>query len=57
MVAKQKPHYVYAMKDTILDPIVLNPKARAGVIVLCEHASNHVPEGYANLGLSDEDLE
>lgn len=42
---------------TFLEPIIINPDVRSGVIILCEHASNHVPEAYAKLGLSDEDLQ
>lgn len=42
---------------TDLKPITLNPDARSGVIVLCEHASNHIPADYAQLGLAAEDLE
>lgn len=41
---------------TFLEPITINPDVRSGVIILCEHASNHVPEAYAKLGLNDEDL-
>lgn len=38
-------------------PTILNPEARTGVILVCDHASNHIPEGYENLGLSFDDLE
>lgn len=31
--------------------------ASAALLLLCEHASNHVPARYANLGLSDEALQ
>ena len=33
----------------------LNPKGRGPVLLLCEHASNHVPDRYQDLGLSPED--
>ncbi|WP_371225460.1 N-formylglutamate amidohydrolase [Roseovarius sp. 2305UL8-3] len=32
----------------------LNPKGLGPVVILCEHASNHIPERYDGLGLSDE---
>ncbi|MBV1901746.1 MAG: N-formylglutamate amidohydrolase, partial [Kordiimonadaceae bacterium] len=54
---KQNPDCGKTVKVNNLDPIILNKKARGGVVVLCEHASNRVPEGYASLGLSDEELE
>jgi len=34
--------------------VVLNPKGCAQVLLVCEHASNHIPERYAGLGLTDE---
>ena len=34
----------------------LNPEGRADIVLLCEHASNHVPAIYANLGLSPDDM-
>ncbi len=33
----------------------LNPKGLGPVVILCEHASNHIPERYDGLGLSDAD--
>ncbi len=42
---------------TDLEPIIINPDVRSGVVILCEHASNHIPEAYANLGLNGADLE
>lgn len=35
---------------------VFNPEGTASVLLICEHASNHVPPGYASLGLSAHDL-
>lgn len=35
----------------------LNPNGKANIVFICEHASNHIPEEYDNLGLSDEQLE
>jgi len=39
-----------------LEPEIINPSGRGGIILLCDHASNHVPEGFFNLGLTDDDL-
>ncbi len=33
-----------------------NPDGRSDIVLLCEHASNHIPIEYGGLGLSDEDL-
>lgn len=33
--------------------VVLNPDARAGVVLICDHATNHVPAAYDSLGLED----
>ncbi len=33
----------------------LNPKGKGPVVILCEHASNHIPERYGDLGLSAQD--
>ena len=35
----------------------LNPNGKANIVFICEHASNHIPDEYDNLGLSDEQLE
>lgn len=35
---------------------LLNPTGRANLILLCEHASNHIPARYDNLGLNDAEL-
>ena len=32
---------------------VINPKGRTRVLLVCEHASNHIPDRYAGLGLTD----
>ena len=34
----------------------VNPAGRSPVILVCEHASNHIPADYAGLGLGDADL-
>jgi predicted N-formylglutamate amidohydrolase len=36
---------------------VVNPHGRARVVLLCEHASNHIPARFANLGLPPEQLQ
>jgi len=45
------------MSETSVQPEILKGDATAGLIILCEHASNHVPDGYQQLGLPDEELE
>lgn len=35
---------------------ILNDTGRAPFVLICEHASNHVPSEYARLGLDDEQL-
>ncbi len=45
---------VYLMTTSPVQPEILNPEARTGLIILCDHASNFVPEGFDNLGLSDD---
>lgn len=35
--------------------IVENPMGQGGVLILCEHASNHIPEHLSGLGLSEAD--
>lgn len=35
---------------------IVNPDAPCPLLIVCDHASNHVPDGMNNLGLSDEDL-
>lgn len=34
----------------------INPNGKANIVFLCEHASNHIPPEYDNLGLTDEQL-
>ncbi|MBE1281992.1 MAG: N-formylglutamate amidohydrolase [Rhodobacteraceae bacterium] len=34
---------------------ILNPEGQGRAVILCEHASNHVPDDYDGLGLADED--
>jgi predicted N-formylglutamate amidohydrolase len=36
---------------------VVNPDGASPVVLLCEHASNHIPASYARLGLSEADLQ
>jgi predicted N-formylglutamate amidohydrolase len=40
----------------ILKPEILNPLGRAKVVLICDHASNHVPEDYDSLGLNSHYL-
>jgi len=35
----------------------LNIDGDADIILICEHASNHIPEEYENLGLTEDDLQ
>ncbi len=40
------------------EPIeIINGNARSGLVLICEHASRHIPAEYAGLGLSDANLE
>ena len=36
---------------------IINPDGMADIILISEHASNHIPDEYNNLGLSKELLE
>ncbi len=45
------------MTTNTIDPIILHPKSREGVIIICDHASNHIPDGYDNLGLEADVLD
>lgn len=45
------------MPHTMEQPVLINPDAKAGVIFFCDHATNHVPQGYDNLGLEDQYLQ
>jgi predicted N-formylglutamate amidohydrolase len=45
------------MSDDWPDAIeVLNPSGVSDVVLVCEHASNHIPAEYAGLGLTPHDL-
>ncbi|MFQ5348264.1 MAG: N-formylglutamate amidohydrolase [Rhodothalassiaceae bacterium] len=35
-----------------IEPDILSPQGRGGVLILCEHASNHIPGAFDGLGLS-----
>ncbi|QQP92853.1 N-formylglutamate amidohydrolase (plasmid) [Skermanella sp. TT6] len=34
----------------------VNPSGASEIVLICEHASNHIPQEYGRLGLSDADL-
>lgn len=36
---------------------IINPNGKANIVLVSEHASNHIPSEYKNLGLSEEQLE
>jgi predicted N-formylglutamate amidohydrolase len=36
----------------IIEPKILRPDAGAPFVLICDHASNHIPEAYQNLGLN-----
>lgn len=36
---------------------VINPNGKANIILVSEHASNHIPDKYEKLGLTDEQLQ
>lgn len=39
------------------DPIeILNPASRSPLVLICDHASNHIPAAYQRLGVKAEDL-
>jgi predicted N-formylglutamate amidohydrolase len=44
------------MNETTVQPEILNADVTAPLILLCEHASNFVPDAYQQLGLPDEEL-
>ncbi|TNE62446.1 MAG: N-formylglutamate amidohydrolase [Alphaproteobacteria bacterium] len=48
---------VYRMSLEPVQPEILNPHAREGLIILCDHATNHVPAGFEDLGLAPAHLE
>ncbi|MCP5381926.1 MAG: N-formylglutamate amidohydrolase [Kordiimonadaceae bacterium] len=35
---------------------IINPRGKANIVLICEHASNHIPDDFENLGLSEEQL-
>ena len=37
-------------------PEILNENGKANVVLLCDHASNHIPEAYGNLGLTAKQM-
>ena len=39
-----------------IEPEIINPDAREGLIIVCEHASNHIPAPLGNLGLDPKHL-
>lgn len=41
------------MSSSPVQPEILNPDARTGLIILCDHATNFIPEGFDDLGLDD----
>lgn len=45
------------MPHTMEQPVLINNQARTGIILLCDHATNHVPAGYDGLGLDEPHLE
>jgi predicted N-formylglutamate amidohydrolase len=36
---------------------VSNPDGRSQFVILCDHASNHIPDGFGTLGLDPDDLQ
>ena len=36
---------------------VSNPDGRSQFVILCDHASNHIPESFGTLGLDPDDLQ
>jgi len=53
MVAGQKP----ATRATKPVALVENPQGRSPILLICEHASRHLPDRYGTLGLGAEELE
>lgn len=46
------------MTSDISDTVeIVNPKGAGPVVLLCEHASNHIPDSYDGLGLAPGDAE
>ena len=46
------------MADKVLPPVVrvLNEEGASPYVLVCEHASNFIPQGYGGLGLGEADL-
>lgn len=44
---------------SVAEPVALmeNPQGRSPILLICEHASKHLPERYGTLGLTPEQLE
>jgi predicted N-formylglutamate amidohydrolase len=43
------------MADTAENSVeILNADGRGPILLVCEHASNHIPDAYDGLGLSPE---
>jgi predicted N-formylglutamate amidohydrolase len=40
-----------------IEPEILNADATGGLVIICEHASNHIPPVFKNLGLDQKHLE
>lgn len=45
------------MTTETINPSILHENSREGVVILCEHATNHIPDGYEGLGLDKADLD
>jgi len=41
----------------IISPEIINKDGRANLVLLCDHASNYIPEEYQGLGLAEDMLE
>lgn len=41
-----------SMPHTMEQSVLINPDAVGGLVILCDHATNHVPEAYQALGLA-----
>ena len=48
---------MHTVPQSIDRPDVINPSGQGPIVLLCEHASNGIPDRYDNLGLSSEDKE
>jgi predicted N-formylglutamate amidohydrolase len=45
------------MSDAPAPVTLVNGEGRSPILLLCEHASNHIPPGYARLGLAEAELQ